>query len=115
MSEPNATVVVGATRKELRVQLKDADGVPLNLPSATARIQGKSRELTGTPIDVAGSLYDAGNGVFRWVGVGSWIDSVDLGSIPHADYTLRVRFVDNAGLVDFSPELVIRFERDPLS
>jgi hypothetical protein len=110
-------VVVDATRKRLFIQVKDkATGLAIPITGWTARLQGKSKDLNGTVIDVAGVIEgSAANGTWKWdpiVGTGYPAE----GQLPTdgALYVLQVRYVDDAGKVDYGAEFEFAWDRKPV-
>lgn len=109
-------VVIGATRKELRVTVIDEDGNPVNITGGTVRLQGTSADLPANNIDEAGLILDGPNGVARWPQIGSdtYVSLTDIGSKAEATYNLRVKFTDPSSLVDYGPEFSITWKKPPI-
>lgn len=109
-------VVIGATRKELRVTLTDADGLPLNITGGTVKLQGKSADLPSKTLDVAGTIHDGPNGVAKWTSLGGtgFVTTGDMGAVSEATFTLRVKFTDTSSLVDYGPEFMVTWKKAPI-
>lgn len=109
-----AEVVVGATRKELRVPFEDENGNPVNITGATVRLQGTSEDIAST-IDVAGVIYDGPNGIARWTQLGGtgFVTDAELGVKSEATFTLRAKLTDAGGLVDYSPAFKVKWVKAP--
>lgn len=109
-------VVIGSTLKVLAVTILDENGNPRNITGGSVRLQGRSLDLPSKIINVAGTLTDPANGVASWPGVGDpavYVAEGDLGSEEGALFTLRVRYQDVAGKVDFGPEFEITWVKAP--
>lgn len=109
-------VVVDATRKRLFIQVKDKlTGLPIPITGWTARLQGKSKDINGTPVDVEGDIDNDTQGIFLWdpiVGAGYPAEA----QLPTdgALYTLRARYVDEAGKVDYGAWFEFAWDRKPV-
>ena len=108
-------VVVGATRRKLRLTFVDENGAPVNVSGGSARLQGTSADLPSNTIDQAGTIVDGPNGVFEWSQLGgtAYVSDSDLGGLSEATYTLRVKFTDAASQVDFGDEFVLTWKKAP--
>ena len=111
-------VVWDATRKRLFITFKDELGNLLgDITGWTARLQGKSKDLNGFPIDVAGTIHGpAVDSTFKWdplVGAG-FPSGTELAGMPNALFTLRARLVDAGGKVDYGPWFEIDYLAKPV-
>jgi hypothetical protein len=109
-------VVVGATRKELRVTVVDEDGNATNITGGSVKLQGTSPDLPGKTIDVAGVIHDGPSGVAKWSSFGGtgFVSLSDLDSKTEATFALRVKFTDSGGLVDYGPEFSVTWKKPPV-
>ena len=110
-------VVVGATRRDLVISLVDAQtGAPIVLTGGSAKVQGKSSDLAAVTIDAVMTLTDPANGKVTYSGLGGLVSQANLNTagILSATYPLRVRYVDAAAKVDYSPQFEIIFKSNPL-
>lgn len=109
-------VVIGSTLKVLAVTILDENGNPRNVTGGSVRLQGRSLDLPAKVINVAGLLTDPANGVASWAGIGDgtvYVSESDLSALPGALFTLRVRYQDASGKVDFGPEFAISWVKAP--
>lgn len=105
-------VVIGSTRKSLKVTIVDETNSPIDITLADVWLQGKSADLPGTTIDLVGTIYDGPNGVARWTSLGTAIAS--LGAVDSATFNCRVKLL-LGGLTDWGPLFQITFYKQPLS
>ncbi len=104
-------VVVGATRKNLRLTVKDEAGVVINVTAWTARLQMVSK-VNGLTIDVAGAIDGAAaNGTFIWTELGgtNYVTTAMLAGIKSALFKGEVKYVDNTGKPDWGAEREIEW------
>jgi len=114
-------VTVGATRRDLIVNLEDENGDPINLTGATEtnnpKLQGVSKDTPAVTIDQDGTIEDAPNGQVKFSQIGGFVTQANLDAVSRrsSTYKLKVRFQDSLGLVDFTDEFEIIWEADPLT
>lgn len=117
MADEVVVVPAGAlSRKDLVVVLIDAGtGMPIILTGGSARLQGKSPDLPGTPINVVMTLTNPANGVVTYSGLGTLVTHALLNAagIVSAVYKLRVQFTDGSSKVDYGPEFELVFKDNP--
>lgn len=116
MAETIPEVVVGATRKELRITFENETGAVVNITGGAVRLQGQSDDLPPKDLDVAGTIFDGPNGIARWVALGGtgYLVLTDLGSKAGATFSLRGKLTDAAGNVDWTPLFQLRWVRPPV-
>lgn len=110
-------VVIGATRKELRVTLVDEDGNVIPITGAQSlKLQGKSADLPGKTLDVTGAIHDGPSGIAKWTSLGGtgFVTTGDMGALAEATFKVRVKLVDAGGLVDWGPEFEITWKMPPV-
>jgi hypothetical protein len=111
MADDVEIVVCGATGQDLIRVIADENNDPINISTATVRLQCRSGDIVKT-LDVAGAILDGPAGKATWVGIGNettFIHQVnDLGALPFATFTCQVK-VTLAGEVLFSPEFLVRW------
>lgn len=109
-------LVVGSTRRDLIVTLTDENGAALNLVGAQeVRLQGSSLELPSKTINSLMSFVGNGSdGKVKMAQVGNLVTHSDLSTATRATFTFRVRFVDSAGLVDYSPTFELTYVHPPV-
>ena len=103
MSVPNE-VVIGATRRNLEWVVTDENGVPINVTGGSARLQATSLDIPAVTIDVAGTIVDGPNGVFRWTGLGDpavYVSEANMDGRTEATWAARVKFTDASSKTDF--------------
>lgn len=105
-------VVLGSTRKALKVTIVDEEGAPIDITLGDVYLQGTSPDLPGTTINAAGSVYDGPNGVARWTSIGTLINS--LSSKDSATFNCRVKLI-LGGLYDWGPVFQLTFYKQPLA
>jgi len=109
--------VVGADRKALKVTFRDRTSkAVIVITGGTVRLQGQSDDLPVKDLDVAGTIFDGPNGVGRWLELGGtgYVVLADLGSKAAATFTLRAKFTDSAGKVDWTDTFQVRWLRPPV-
>jgi hypothetical protein len=110
-------VYVGSTGKKLVIVITDENNLPRPLTtggSTQVKLQGKSADLPGKTIDVAGTITDAPNGVVTWAGIGNgsvYVSLSDLGSLPEATFDLQAKYTDSGGLVDYGPVFQLTWKK----
>lgn len=112
-------VVVGATRRDLIITLLDANtGLPVNMlgGAAAAKLQGKSSDLPAVTIDATMVITDGAAGKVKFAGMGSLVTHANLAAVPviSATYPFRVKYTDNAALVDWTSIFEVIFKDNPL-
>ena len=107
-------VVVGATRKDLRVTVVDEFGNPVDITAGFVRLEATSEDLPTVEIDEAGTLYDPANGVAQWAEIGTFVTDADMGSKLEATYVCRVKYTDAAGKFDWGPKFSLTYVQAPL-
>lgn len=106
-------VVVGATRKEIRVTIIDEYNLPIDISGGSVKLQGTSLDVA-KEIDIAGAIHDGPNGVAKWTSAGTILVIGDLESKPEATFKLRVQFTDAATKIDYGPEFSIQWVEAPV-
>lgn len=102
-------IVAGSTARDIAITLtKASDGSALS--PASARLQGKSGDLSGSPVDVAMTV--AGN-VVGYAEFGNLVTVAMLADGHSALYTFRVRYLIGTK-VDYSPEFQYQWVRTPV-
>ena len=109
-------VVIGATRRELRLTFTDEKNVAIPITGGAVRLQGQSDTLTGLDIDVAGTIFNGAGGVARWTGLGgtSYVTLTALGNKKEAVFNLRGKFTDAGGNADWTPYFKLKWVRPPV-
>lgn len=108
-------IVVGSDRVDLYITFTDENDQPINIAGAQqVKVQGSSRDLPGTTIDMTGTIFDAAQGIGKFNAFGNAVTVANLGGSPHALYTLRGKLVDNVGETTFTPTFDVRFVHQPL-
>ena len=105
-------VVVEASRKTLRIPIVDGDGAPLDISAGSVILEGSSDDLPAVLINLPGVAYDGPGGIAQFDSVGSQVTEAQLGLLPSAVFTCRVRFTDGFGQ-DWSSPLKLRFIPQP--
>lgn len=101
-------VVIGASRKELRIPVQDLAGNAIDVTGSSAWLNGISLESTKT-LNAAGSVLSPGSsGYFRWTGLGALVTAGDLGARGSASFTCEVKFTDASG-TDYSARFGLKF------
>jgi hypothetical protein len=109
-------VVIGATRRELRVTFVDENKAPIPITGGSVRLQGTSEDTPPLSIDVAGTIFDGAGGVARWTGLGgtAYVTMTALNGKAGATYKLKAKFTDGGGNVDWTPAFYIRWVPPPV-
>ena len=110
-------VVIGATRKGLKVTFRDSVTKALvPITGGTVRLQGQSDDLPDKDLDVAGVIFDGPGAVGRWADLGGsgFLQPTDLGGKPSALYRLRPKFTDSSLKSDYGGEILVRWVRPPV-
>jgi len=108
-------IVVGSDARDFAATLvRSSDGAPINPTSA--RLQGKSKQLRASPIDVTlvvGSGPTAN--VCSYAEFGNLVTAAMLASRSFALYTFRVKYVTGSpGKADYSPEFQYEWVAGPV-
>lgn len=107
--------VVGSDRVDFYLTYVDENDQPINITGATElKVQGKSETLSGTPLDVSGTIYDGPNGIAKFTAFGNAVTVANLGSLLSASYTLRGKFKDAANKTTFTREFIVTWFHQPL-
>lgn len=107
-------IVVGSTRRNLRVALVDENDDPISLVGAH-EVQLQADE-DDADVDVAMNVVGTGNtGEVEYVSIGSVIDYGDLGGADSKSIRFRVYFEDAAGLKDYSEQFELQFVSPPIA
>lgn len=116
MSETVERIVIGSTRKRLRVPLTDENGAPISIAGGSAKLQGTSADLPSLEIDQSGTIYDAASGIFEWDHLGSddYVSLTDIGTKSEATVDLRVKYTDAATDVDYTDVFQLIWEKPPI-
>jgi hypothetical protein len=113
-----AVITVGATRRTFIATIVDNDGnvISLNTTASNHKLQGTSRTTSAVPINVSPATVDGPAGKLTFTAIGSLVSQATLtsASADSSDYRLKVKYMDLAGLVDFTEAFVFTFEEDPL-
>lgn len=106
-------IVVGSTARDFSARLVTDEPVPQAINPQSARLQGRSEQLHGSPIDVALAVGEAPDAnLVSLDQFGNLVTAEILGHRASALYTFRVRYVVN-GVVDYSPEFQYEWVREP--
>lgn len=111
-----ADVICNSTRRDLVVSIVDENGNPVNLTSGAVALQGRSKDLSGTTINAAGTLTDPANGVATFSNIGALVSQATLtsASIHSATFSMRVKYTDSTAKIDYTPIFQITWQQDPL-
>jgi hypothetical protein len=84
--------------------------------AAAAKLQGKSPDTPAVSVDAVMVIVDGAAGKVKYAGVGGLLTQANLNSatVVQSTYPFRVRYVDNAGLVDYCDIFEIIFKSNPL-
>lgn len=107
-------VVVGSTRKNLKVTIVDEENQPIDITLGDVRLQGTSPDLPGVTLDEVGTIYDGPNGVARWTQIGGFVTTNELGAKDSATFNCRVK-LELGLLVDWGPLFQMTYYKQPLS
>ena len=107
-------IVVGSTARDFSARLVTTATPALPINPTSARLQGKSEQLHGSPIDVVltvGSGPDAN--LVSLAQFGNLVTSAILGNRSSALYTFKIKYTIT-GLDDWTPEFQYEWVRGPV-
>jgi hypothetical protein len=107
--------VVGSDRVDFLLTYVDENDQPIDITDAMeVKVQGRSTDLPGEPLDIAGVTQDEANGVALFEAFGDAVTDVMLGDLPSATYTLRGMLKDSAGKVTYTQPFTVKWVHQPL-
>jgi len=109
-------VVVGATKRNLVVQIVDENSNPIDLQGGSVKLQGKSSDLPSVTIDVSGTLTSPASGIATFFSIGTLVTSANLSEagITEATFRLRVKYTDSQPKFDYGDEFQIKWVQTPV-
>lgn len=97
------TVVVGATRRDLLVKIRNFDGTVPDVTGWTCRLQATSTDLPGVTIDQAGAVFGTVTlGQLKWTGIGAYVTTGNMAGKASAAFVCEIKVTDAVAKIDYS-------------